>query len=202
MPNTCANHVKVMMPVEVMMPVVSRAAWPCLWRMIPFDGASFWGIDNAWYPVCAAEGLCRFAVTDAMPVHHLHQRLLDQDPDANLRELDCYSKDLLQPWKTLEFMDKLYGAPGGDEIPARAPRRALALQAKLATPKVGAPAAHAGPRATGNDSDARTVCSYFKDKPVGQAFYSIRKITLADKGPGATTCPEHEYWGDVKNVPW
>ncbi|KAI9215950.1 hypothetical protein BC828DRAFT_394490, partial [Blastocladiella britannica] len=33
--------------VEIMLPVVSRGAWPCAWRMIPWDARATWGVDNA-----------------------------------------------------------------------------------------------------------------------------------------------------------
>ncbi|KNE63518.1 hypothetical protein AMAG_08639 [Allomyces macrogynus ATCC 38327] len=77
--------------VEVMFPVFSRAAWSnCIWATIPYDGHSFWGTDNLWYPLCASAGFCRFAVIDAMPVHHMDARRLVQDVSANIRELQNY----------------------------------------------------------------------------------------------------------------
>ncbi|KNE64714.1 hypothetical protein AMAG_10065 [Allomyces macrogynus ATCC 38327] len=77
--------------VEVMFPVFSRAAWANrIWATIPYDGHSFWGTDNLWYPLCASAGYCRFAVIDAMPVHHMDARRLVQDVSANIRELQNY----------------------------------------------------------------------------------------------------------------
>ncbi|KNE69026.1 hypothetical protein AMAG_13902 [Allomyces macrogynus ATCC 38327] len=78
--------------VEVMFPVFSRAAWPCAWRLLPFDGVSFWGVDNAWYPVCSAHGMCRFAIIDAMPVEHNDLRLLQQDVGTNMYEIGYYER--------------------------------------------------------------------------------------------------------------
>ncbi|KAL7746573.1 hypothetical protein RI367_008100 [Sorochytrium milnesiophthora] len=76
--------------VEVMFPIFSSAAWACAWRVTPYDGYSYWGVDNAWYPTCSRIGFCRFAVIDAMPVHHLDQRTLIQNVDGNLREMGYY----------------------------------------------------------------------------------------------------------------
>ncbi|KAI9217692.1 hypothetical protein BC828DRAFT_440682 [Blastocladiella britannica] len=77
--------------IEVMFPIYSREAWQnCIWETIPYDGRSFWGVDNVWYPHCSSAGYCRFAVIDSMPVDHLDTRSLVQTPDVNLRELGHY----------------------------------------------------------------------------------------------------------------
>ncbi|ORZ39189.1 hypothetical protein BCR44DRAFT_1427391 [Catenaria anguillulae PL171] len=78
--------------VEVMFPVFSREAWQnCIWETIPYDGRSFWGVDNAWYPHCSSLGYCRFAIIDALPVAHLDQRSLYQPQQNNLREFGHYT---------------------------------------------------------------------------------------------------------------
>ncbi|KAJ3363622.1 hypothetical protein GGF31_000929 [Allomyces arbusculus] len=46
-------------------PIFSRAAWPCTWRLISYDGTTN---EGTWYPTCAAHGLCRFAIIDSFPV--------------------------------------------------------------------------------------------------------------------------------------
>ncbi|KNE56847.1 hypothetical protein AMAG_02620 [Allomyces macrogynus ATCC 38327] len=46
-------------------PIFSRAAWPCTWRLISYDGTTN---EGTWYPTCAAHGLCRFAIVDSFPV--------------------------------------------------------------------------------------------------------------------------------------
>ncbi|KAI9219790.1 hypothetical protein BC828DRAFT_150230 [Blastocladiella britannica] len=77
--------------IELMFPVYSREAWQnCIWETLPYDGRSYWGIDNVWYPHCSSIGYCRFAVIDAMPVDHLNTQTLTQRTSINLRELGRY----------------------------------------------------------------------------------------------------------------
>ncbi|KNE64712.1 hypothetical protein AMAG_10063 [Allomyces macrogynus ATCC 38327] len=77
--------------VEVMFPIYSTEAWrACAWSALPYDGRSYWGADNAMYPLCVARGYCRFAVVDALPVHHRDARRLVQDQRTNVREMFEY----------------------------------------------------------------------------------------------------------------
>ncbi|KNE56819.1 hypothetical protein AMAG_02593 [Allomyces macrogynus ATCC 38327] len=82
--------------VEVMIPIVSRGAWPCAWRLIPWDARATWGVDNVWYPVCGAYGYCRFAVIDAHPVKHMDTRTFDNGFEINLAELGAYTNPFNQ----------------------------------------------------------------------------------------------------------
>ncbi|KAJ3373580.1 hypothetical protein GGF31_000421 [Allomyces arbusculus] len=77
--------------VEVMFPIYSTAAWrTCAWSALPYDGRSYWGTDNAMYPLCVSRGYCRFAVVDVLPVHHRDARRLAQDTGTNIREMFEY----------------------------------------------------------------------------------------------------------------
>ncbi|KAJ3362154.1 hypothetical protein GGF32_006439 [Allomyces javanicus] len=77
--------------VEVMFPIYSTAAWrACAWSALPYDGRSYWGADNAMYPLCVARGYCRFAVVDVLPVHHRDARRLVQDQRTNVHEMFEY----------------------------------------------------------------------------------------------------------------
>lgn len=38
----CGNH------IEIMVPVLSRAAWACVWNILPADLIHGWGLDLAW----------------------------------------------------------------------------------------------------------------------------------------------------------
>ncbi|KAI9179325.1 hypothetical protein H9P43_005988 [Blastocladiella emersonii ATCC 22665] len=77
--------------VEVMLPIISRGAWPCAWRVIPWDARATWGVDNAWYPACGAYGYCRFAIIDALPVKHMDTRTFENTMETNLAELNAYT---------------------------------------------------------------------------------------------------------------
>ncbi|KAJ3362029.1 hypothetical protein GGF31_001831 [Allomyces arbusculus] len=67
-------------------PVFSRAAWPCAWRLISYSGASN---AAAWYPTCAAHGLCRFAAISSFPVGRRSSEEAPQDGsgDAHMQML-------------------------------------------------------------------------------------------------------------------
>ncbi|ORZ33466.1 hypothetical protein BCR44DRAFT_42681 [Catenaria anguillulae PL171] len=88
--------------VEVMMPVVSRGAWACAWRMIPWDAKATWGVDNVWYPACGAYGYCRFAVIDKYPVRHLDTRTFENTMETNLAELRAYTQPFASLCEALE----------------------------------------------------------------------------------------------------
>jgi hypothetical protein len=49
--------------VEMTFPVFSVATWKsCIWIALPYDAIPQFGMDLAWYPLCAGVGRCRFAV--------------------------------------------------------------------------------------------------------------------------------------------
>lgn len=56
--------------VEVMAPVISRQAWPCVWALLQDDLVHAFGLDLAWH-VCAPGGTKGMAVIDSEPVRHL-----------------------------------------------------------------------------------------------------------------------------------
>ncbi|ORZ34191.1 hypothetical protein BCR44DRAFT_1436752 [Catenaria anguillulae PL171] len=189
--------------VEVMFPVFSRAAWPCAWRLLPYDGVSFWGADNAWYPVCASHGMCRFAVMDAMPVHHLDKRSLGQNVGVNLRELEHYRALVHLPCDAIDKLDKGLEVPVGDRPRVHVSQEMLE-QASHPVANAGAPVTVERVRGKPwEPSDAvRRVCRYLKKHPFAKEdeFYSIRNLTLADRG-GSKQCPEPAFF-DVKPVSW
>jgi hypothetical protein len=199
--------------VEVMFPVFSKAVWPCTWRLLPFDGISYWGTDNAWYPVCAAYGFCRFAIIDVMPVHHLDKRLLGQDVSANLIEMDHYRAMVVTSCKDKSLdtssnpdtslttaADKESSWPHLSIVQSKSPVGISPLQ-----PKNGDTS-----NANFNEnppvipwqatSQVKQVCEYFDKKPFGDSFYSIRNITVRDMN--RNTCPEYYFWQDVQNSAW
>ncbi|KAJ3349939.1 hypothetical protein GGF32_005177 [Allomyces javanicus] len=67
-------------------PVFSRAAWPCAWRLLSYTGASN---VAAWYPTCAAHGLCRFASIASFPVGRRSEpdQPQDESGDAHMQML-------------------------------------------------------------------------------------------------------------------
>ncbi|KNE56853.1 hypothetical protein AMAG_02625 [Allomyces macrogynus ATCC 38327] len=67
-------------------PVFSRAAWPCAWRLLSYSGASN---AAAWYPTCAAHGLCRFASISSFPVGRRSEEEAPQEEsgDAHMQML-------------------------------------------------------------------------------------------------------------------
>ncbi|KAI9222590.1 hypothetical protein BC828DRAFT_18168 [Blastocladiella britannica] len=197
--------------VEVMFPVFSRAAWPCAWRMLPFDGVSFWGADNAWYPVCASANYCRFAVIDAMPVHHLDKKTLGQNVGVNLRELDHYNRMVRQPCDVLDRENQTTSAAGAAVVP-------IADRPKLWRPTERLDAATTDVHARAGNMTAavvrgtpwsptnavRAACAYMTAYPPvnKRAFYSVRNITDAD-ATNPKTCPEgRQHWPEAVNNPW
>jgi len=52
-------------------PVFTRAAWRCVWSLLPNDLVHAFGVDLAWH-VCAGEaGLAAIAIVDEQSVDHL-----------------------------------------------------------------------------------------------------------------------------------
>ncbi|KAI9143632.1 hypothetical protein BKA69DRAFT_1173517 [Paraphysoderma sedebokerense] len=76
--------------VEIMVPIVSTSAWSCAWRLIPYDVKSAWGLDYMWYPACASQGFCRFAVLDKYTIVHMDQKSFDRSVRSHVREMSSY----------------------------------------------------------------------------------------------------------------
>ncbi|KNE61600.1 hypothetical protein AMAG_06413 [Allomyces macrogynus ATCC 38327] len=208
-------------------PIFSRAAWPCTWRLISYDGTTNAG---TWYPTCAAHGLCRFAIVDSFPVGRRGPEppVEPEDPssDARMQALcsaAASTADMPRAPLQYEIVDTI-------DIPrlppphvADAARRAkedrdrklenLARKLHVTVPELltelereNDPAVAITPGSVAPPLDVapwhasdrvRAMCAYWSARPESAA--PLRALTKDDV-EGKHTCPE-PHW-PAENLPW
>ncbi|KAI9164455.1 hypothetical protein H9P43_008306 [Blastocladiella emersonii ATCC 22665] len=174
---------------ELMFPVVTRAAWQgCYWEAIPFDGFSYWGVDNVVYPHCASAGFCRFAVIDLYPVSHLDTRTLQQNADSNIDELLAYFAH--------------YTAMCDEIRNTQADTDASSRTAATGTTADGEPVPPAHKPLKYDPATTKrlaAICAYIDAYPLGHTFRTLAVMNAMRHSH--TTCPEADFWPGIPYDP-